>query len=250
MAVFRVRRSPSNRMLVRSVGPDATLEVTAVGEATPTLEVIAVGEATTEQSPPDDAAASAKSSAGADAWAVAVAVLAVALYWLLAFQLRVHASLTPQPAAVLAEGVGLFALLYIAAQAIERILEPFSKLDPKKAELVKDRDDKAAAAQRGAQAKPAADAQGSLDRWRANRAVLLWGAATVLGMFGSAAFGIYLLRLVVVPAAEGGALPSLELDILVTGLAIGGGTKPLHDLISRIEKSKNAAADSGANGDT
>ncbi len=30
-------------------------------------------------------------------------------------------------------------------------------------------------------------------------------------------------------------------DVLVTGLAVGAGTKPLHDLISRIEKSKNNA---------
>jgi hypothetical protein len=32
-------------------------------------------------------------------------------------------------------------------------------------------------------------------------------------------------------------------DILLTGLAIGGGSKPLHDLISRIEKAKNNASD-------
>jgi hypothetical protein len=30
----------------------------------------------------------------------------------------------------------------------------------------------------------------------------------------------------------------LWMDIAVTGLAVGAGTKPLHDLISKIEKSK------------
>ena len=29
------------------------------------------------------------------------------------------------------------------------------------------------------------------------------------------------------------------LDILVTGLAIGGGTKPLHDLISNLQAAKD-----------
>jgi hypothetical protein len=33
------------------------------------------------------------------------------------------------------------------------------------------------------------------------------------------------------------------LDILVTGLAIGGGTKPLHDLIGNLQASKDSKKD-------
>ena len=32
-------------------------------------------------------------------------------------------------------------------------------------------------------------------------------------------------------------------DLLVTGLAVGGGTKPLHDLVSNLQASKEAKKD-------
>lgn len=65
---------------------------------------------------------------------------------------------------------------------------------------------------------------------------VMWAAATVVGMFASAALGVYLVAAV---AADRG--PAVPVDILVTGLVIGGGTKPLHDLIARIERSKQSA---------
>jgi len=37
--------------------------------------------------------------------------------------------------------------------------------------------------------------------------------------------------------------PPTYFDVLVTGLVIGGGTKSLHDLIARVEKSKDKAQD-------
>jgi hypothetical protein len=36
---------------------------------------------------------------------------------------------------------------------------------------------------------------------------------------------------------------SLWGDLLVTGLVVGAGTKPLHDLVSNIEHGKNAKLD-------
>ena len=43
--------------------------------------------------------------------------------------------------------------------------------------------------------------------------------------------------------ATGSAQPPAWADLLVTGLVVGAGTKPLHDLVSRLEKSKEKAQD-------
>lgn len=92
-------------------------------------------------------------------------------------------------------------------------------------------------AKTGAAGEAAALKQAELDRIRANRRLLFWGLATVVGLFASAALKLYFLRALGVPDSPRWA------EILVTGLVIGAGTKPLHDLISRIEKSKENAAD-------
>jgi hypothetical protein len=54
-------------------------------------------------------------------------------------------------------------------------------------------------------------------------------------MLACGAFGVGLL------AASGFKIPVFW-DIAVTGLAVGSGTKPLHDLISHLQKSKDAKA--------
>lgn len=94
----------------------------------------------------------------------------------------------------------LFAGFYVVAQAVERVLE--FVLPP---------------GEGSAQAK-------------ADRVVVVGGLATVLGIALSLALGLYFLRAVQIQT------PATWLDVLITGLVIGGGTKPLHDLITRIEK--------------
>jgi hypothetical protein len=65
----------------------------------------------------------------------------------------------------------------------------------------------------------------------------------------SAALGLYLLHAVGLPEGSwrGGPFSAQGLrrwvDLLVTGLAVGGGTKPLHDLISNLQASKEAKKD-------
>jgi hypothetical protein len=101
----------------------------------------------------------------------------------------------------------------------------------------------------------AAAAQAELDQRRADKMVAYWALASILGLLLSATLGLYLLHIVGLRGdglAEdgtwtGGAMtPSgirHMLDILVTGLAIGGGTKPLHDLISNLQASKDSKQD-------
>lgn len=133
----------------------------------------------------------------------------------------------------LAEGLSPFAAIYVAAQALERLLEPFSGwvLGNTKAQAKS----KLLSARANDNVQEEIGARRELKAVRADRAIFFWAVATVLAMFASATAGLFLLHLIGVAGA-----PSW-MDILVTGLAIGGGTKPLHDLIARIEKSKEKA---------
>jgi hypothetical protein len=103
------------------------------------------------------------------------------------------------------EGFVLFAGFYVAAQAVERIFEFI--LPP-------------------GTGTPQA---------RADRVPILGGLATVAGVVLSLVLG---LRFV---AAVDVSDPPEWLDVFLTGVIIGAGTKPLHDLISRIEKKKDSA---------
>lgn len=179
-------------------------------------------------------------------------------------------------------GVNVFASLYVAAQAIERTLEPLrewlgdplnkvasptekdasgettdspSTLGASKSDLqyvrslaIKTaREKTAAAAAPGSDdrargdAQKAADvaaaAQAAVEEERANSAVIMWALASLLGIIIAAVVGLGLLHTVGVRGA-----PRL-VDVVVTGLAIGGGTKPLHDLISNLQASKDSKSD-------
>jgi hypothetical protein len=147
------------------------------------------------------------------------------------------------------DGFSALALFYIVAQAIERAIEPFTG-------FVKAKPDPAASAA----AKPEAEAKRSIalaaaynsddpaveqtqiaeaatwhrvvEEIRANTAIYAWGAATMLGALASGFLGLYLLR------AVGASATPAWLDVAITGVIVGGGSKALHDLIKGIETSK------------
>ena len=113
-----------------------------------------------------------------------------------------------------------FAGLFILALAIERALEPFSrKLGPDSTEHKKGRD------------------RAGVETCRRLTAVVTWGVATGLAFLLCAQLNITLLQAV---RANGSGQPPFWADLLVTGLVVGAGTKPLHDLVSNIECSKDA----------
>jgi hypothetical protein len=112
----------------------------------------------------------------------------------------------------------IFALLYVFAQAIERILEPLSRAWTG---LSAAASDTVAAAQT-----------------RANKEIAFWAIATVLAALACGYFNLKFLEMV---TQIGGAKPTSTfkfLDLAITALAIGSGTKPLHDLIDLIQKPK------------
>ena len=79
----------------------------------------------------------------------------------------------------------------------------------------------------------AAHYKAALDSARGSRAILAWGIATFAATLLSAGAGFYLLRLI---SADPGwhGIP-VWVDALVTGLIVGSGTKPLHDLVTRAQ---------------
>jgi hypothetical protein len=131
--------------------------------------------------------------------------------------------------------------LFVLALAIERALEPFSpKLGPDTAKR-KDARDRALA-------NPPADDgddhavkfQSAVDTSRRLTAVVTWGVATGLAFLLCAQLNITLLQAV---RADGSGQPPFWADLLVTGLVVGAGTKPLHDLVANIQHGKQAKQD-------
>jgi hypothetical protein len=161
----------------------------------------------------------------------------------------------------LKDGVNPFALFYILAQALERLFELLTLAWPSigsaktaertvvtKHEALKERDHKLAAALNSpspdtaaSAAAEAAAAQAAVDQARLNRSLLGWTINSSLAMVGTGWLGLGLIAAI----TEKSTLHPV-LDMLITGLVIGGGTKPLHDLISRLHTAKARAEDSRA----
>ena len=167
----------------------------------------------------------------------------------------VFAAFRSGPPFVPKPGVSVFAVFYIFAQSLERLLELIQIIIPSlgrtqagekklsKDQAVEFRDQQLARAinqpsEATAAAVEAAGAQTAVDRIRANRALLGWTLASALAMIGSGLLGLKLI------AAISEATPAPGwLDVAITGLVIGGGTKPLHDLIANLQESKKKKED-------
>ncbi|MEO3744381.1 hypothetical protein [Plantactinospora sp. B5E13] len=131
--------------------------------------------------------------------------------------------------------VAVFGVLIVFAAAVERILEPFSRWLPGRGAEATLQRLTAELANRPATATERASL-GQLreraDRARGNRTIVAWGIATAVATVASTAGGFYVLHAIAGPEWEG--LP-VWIDGIVTGIMVGSGTKPLHDLITRIQ---------------
>jgi hypothetical protein len=163
------------------------------------------------------------------------------------------------------DGIGLFAVIFVITQAIERLLEIFApffgvtcatKAPPTpasdtstlrglvtKSQIVRFRDTALAYslttaddAERAKTARQAAWAQELLAQTRSNTATL-WAVASALGMVAAGLLNVLLLEAIGADVGD-----ARWLDVLVTGLVVGGGTKGLHELIGNIQKSKEQKA--------
>jgi hypothetical protein len=188
------------------------------------------------------------------AFALAAVAYAVALWGLLPDCVAAAEGCETGQVYRVSSDLSMFAGLFVLALAVERLLAPFSPFIGPDTEQKKDKRDEAQAAVENGETvdpkgkdtlKALADAKADVDRSRQIGAILHWGVAVAVAFLLAGLLEILLLTAI---AAEDSAKPAAWADLLVTGLVVGAGTKPLHDLVSRIEKSKEAAQDAKATG--
>lgn len=140
-----------------------------------------------------------------------------------------------------AAGTSTFAILYVFAQSIERLLVPVSwfgggflnGLIKKKVKQNKQFAEvemaNAADDAKQSKAQAAANAAHDADQYRANLTATSFGVASLLAFIAVGYSGALFLHLTGIKVAG-------WLDLVATGLAVAGGTKPLHDLIDNVTK--------------
>jgi len=178
---------------------------------------------------------------------VVAAIIALVLSWI--SNVQIEAS----------EGFAPFAVIYIIAQAIERVLQPFTTFtvgaqekSEAKNELKKAKSKRAAAltlneaGTAASETEKAAAEQKKLEQIHADRSLVYWAAATSLALLVCGALKLGLIQSVA-HLTNGGGLVR-DIDVIVTGIAVGSGTKPLHDVISVIKSTKQKAETAPATG--
>jgi hypothetical protein len=127
-----------------------------------------------------------------------------------------------------------FGALFVFAAAVERVLEPFSRFMPGRKpqaryeKAVADMDNGVPGAMNAVALYKAA-----VDSARSSRGVIMWGLATAAATVLSASGGFCLLHMLSADPGWNGV--SYWADCLITGLVVGSGTKPLHDLITKVQ---------------
>lgn len=179
--------------------------------------------------------AAAAPSLPAKPWGVAAGLGLAGLGALGAWNMN---ELAPASTFQVSDPMTIFAALLVFAAAVERVLEPFTRWMPGRRE--QERYEKAVAdldnGVPGAM-NAVAHYKAAVDSARATRGILMWGVATLVATLLAAASGFYLLRMLSAdPGWDGVAVWA---DALVTGLVIGSGTKPLHDIINRVQHNSN-----------
>jgi hypothetical protein len=133
--------------------------------------------------------------------------------------------------------MSIFVGILVFTTAVERVMEPFTRWLPGRA--AQHRFDWALAAMENGVGSTvdAAKAKAAAEQARADKGVLAWGLATALATLLSASSGLYLLHMLT-DSADWNTIPQW-VDSLVTGLIVGSGTKPVHDVISRVQSAKD-----------
>jgi hypothetical protein len=177
--------------------------------------------------PTEEAAAAPSMPASAGAILAAFAIVAVGA--------GVAYAMPPTHPFRINNAMTAYVALLVFAAAVERLLEPFSHWLPG-TKARNNYEASIAAMMNGwpnSSLSVVAQAKAGLDRAIGNRAVIIWGLATAVSTVVASASGFYLLRMVNVDTWNPTVSPWV--DALVTGLIVGSGTKPLHDVITRVQ---------------
>jgi hypothetical protein len=140
------------------------------------------------------------------------------------------------PALVTATGFTSFAVIYVVAQAIERFLQPMSEWAGQATKV--ENAETNLTLTRATSAGNEKEAEKKLASRKFERATFFWAAASCLALLVCSVLGLGLLQTVVEFSNKNVPGWFEAFDVVITGLAVGAGTKPLHDLISLIQKSK------------
>jgi hypothetical protein len=145
------------------------------------------------------------------------------------------------------EGFASFAVIYIVAQAIERFIQPFTGFTVKAKEKTEIRNALAGVTAPQVRSVTPTEDQPvnvlakarSLEQIQADRAMMFWATATAIALLICGALELGLIESVADVSGAGDWFRYL--DVVITGIAVGSGTKPLHDLISFIQNKKQAS---------
>ena len=185
--------------------------------------------------PPGYELAAAVQSMPAKGWASITGIGLAVLGAVGAFNIDAFAGHTPFP---IGDTTSTFGALFVVSAAVERVLEPFSRFMPGRKEqamyerAVADMDNGIAGATHAV-----AHYKAAVESARSSRGILMWGLATCAATLLSASSGFCLLRLLSSDPNWNGV--SYWADALITGLIVGSGTKPLHDLLNKVQKQSN-----------
>lgn len=142
----------------------------------------------------------------------------------------------------LKEGISVFAVAYLMAQFIERAVEPFSEIKIRENTGAKLFSDTERIEDLRMEKKKSATEDEELNRLEAKRVIAMWGLTSFLGIL-LCYFIVGLFEIVGVSfqslAVGNGIITGHTVDSILSGMIVGAGTKPLHDLIGYIEKEKN-----------
>jgi hypothetical protein len=144
------------------------------------------------------------------------------------------------------DSFAVFAPVFFAAQAIERLLQPLAAVLLPTRELKEDlkraREAKLAAspAKRPTLADEEWRTARKLRKRRSDRELIFFMIATGTSCVLAGLFGLGILD-AMGPAEDELTGFVAALDVAMTGIVIGAGTKPLHDLIERVQKAKENA---------
>lgn len=133
-------------------------------------------------------------------------------------------------------GVSIFAVLYILAQFVERVVDPFSNTKYF-GQLEQDDAGGKAAGGKAAEGKAAGAKANSDDKYKQARIASMWCFASGVGII-LCYVTLGLLQVIGYPSATT-SYPTHLGDAILSGIIIGAGTKPLHDLINLFDNSSN-----------
>ncbi len=205
-----------------------------------------------EETGADEALIPLTGAEAADTWAkiVAGSAMLVGLLWcLFGAGLAEKSHNPPFQSSV---DFALFAAFIVVAGALERFMEPVMLILPPYA--------KKEAAKKEEGDSEAETPEQRKAREKADRVLVAFGIAVLAGIFVSSLFGLYFLETMGIKlgAMEGTGASAKwvfdstgdkllrGLDVFITALIITGGTKPLHDMITSIEKKKEVASNAAA----